>query len=74
MCSRAIVILHIQEEYVAKVPLNDQEIPAGSSHSAVPYEDLDFHRQNKRKPARCHRITVSGLTIRKAFTTLGVII
>jgi hypothetical protein len=31
----------------------------------------DFHRQNKRIPARCHRMTVSGLTIIKAFTTPG---
>jgi hypothetical protein len=32
----------------------------------LPPRDLDFHRQYKRKPARCQRITVSGLTIAKA--------
>jgi hypothetical protein len=36
-----------------------------------PPSDFDFHRQYKRKPARCHRITVSGLTIAKALSTLG---
>jgi hypothetical protein len=35
-----------------------------------PLRDLDFHRQYNRKPARCQRITVSGLTIAKAFNTL----
>jgi hypothetical protein len=28
-----------------------------------PPTDFDFHRQYSRKPLRCHRITVSGLTI-----------
>ena len=32
---------------------------------------LDFHRQYERKPARCQRITVSGLTIAKALSTPG---
>jgi hypothetical protein len=27
----------------------------------LPPRHRDFHRQNERKPARCHRITVSGL-------------
>jgi hypothetical protein len=36
-----------------------------------PPGDLDFHRQYKRKPAWCHRITVSGLTIAKALSTFG---
>ena len=26
----------------------------------------DFHRQNRRNPLRCHRISVSGLTTTKA--------
>src|SRR5271169_4504601 len=29
----------------------------------LPLRRRDFHRQNKRKPARCHRMTVSGPTI-----------
>ena len=33
--------------------------------------DFDFHRQYDRKPARCQRITVSGLTIAKALSTPG---
>src|SRR3982074_3729358 len=33
--------------------------------------DLDFQRQYSRKPARCQRITVSGLTIFKASSTPG---
>jgi hypothetical protein len=37
-----------------------------------PPGDLDFHRQYKRKPARCQRMTVSGLTIAKALSTFGV--
>jgi hypothetical protein len=36
-----------------------------------PPGDFDFHRQYKRKPARCQRITVSGLTIVKALSTFG---
>jgi hypothetical protein len=36
-----------------------------------PPGDFDFHRQYKRKPARCQRITVSGLTIAKALSTFG---
>jgi hypothetical protein len=32
---------------------------------------LDFQRQNNRKPARCHRITVSGLTMVSATWALG---
>src|SRR6266568_8415939 len=36
-----------------------------------PPGDFDFHRQNKRNPARCQRITVSGLTIAKALRTFG---
>jgi hypothetical protein len=31
----------------------------------------DLHRQYKRKPARCQRITVSGLTIARALSTSG---
>jgi hypothetical protein len=37
----------------------------------LPPRDLDFHRQYKRKPARCQRITVSGLTIATALSTSG---
>ena len=36
-----------------------------------PPRGRDFHRQYKRKPARCQRITVSGLTIAKALSTSG---
>src|SRR5258708_7240186 len=36
-----------------------------------PLRGLDFQRQYARKPARCHRITVSGLTILKAASTPG---
>ena len=39
----------------------------------LPPRRRDFHRQNKRKPARCQRMTVSGLTITKAFTMRGEI-
>src|SRR5450631_1881694 len=37
----------------------------------LPPGERDLHRQNKRKPARCQRITVSGLTITRAFRTFG---
>src|ERR1700675_2014240 len=36
-----------------------------------PPRQRDFHRQNKRKPARCQQTTVSGWTIAKASTTRG---
>src|SRR5258708_4832032 len=36
-----------------------------------PLRGLDFQRQYARKPARCQRITVSGLTIFKASSTPG---
>ena len=36
-----------------------------------PPSDFDFHRQYERKPARCQRITVSGLMIAKALNTFG---
>ena len=35
--------------------------------------DRDFQRQNKRKPERCQRITVSGSTIVKASRIRGAI-
>src|SRR3974377_59479 len=36
-----------------------------------PPGDLGFHRQERRKTARRHAITVSGLTIAKALSTFG---
>jgi hypothetical protein len=36
-----------------------------------PPRGRDFQRQNKRKPARCHSMTVSGLTIAKASNIFG---
>jgi hypothetical protein len=36
-----------------------------------PPGDFDFHRQYQRKPARCQRITVSGLTITKVLSAFG---
>jgi hypothetical protein len=36
-----------------------------------PPRGRDFHRQYKRKPARCQRMTVSGLVIAKALSTSG---
>jgi hypothetical protein len=33
-----------------------------SATFGLPPRGRDFHRQNKRKPARCQRMTVSGLT------------
>src|SRR3981189_2866471 len=45
-----------------------------SVHTAVfgrPPRGLDFQRQYAWKPARCQRITVSGLTIFKACSTPG---
>src|SRR5436190_19538992 len=36
-----------------------------------PFRGLDFQRQYARKPARCQRITVSGLTIFKASSMPG---
>ena len=39
----------------------------------LPTREPDFHRQIKRNPARCQRITASGLTITKAFRTSGAI-
>jgi hypothetical protein len=38
-------------------------------HFGLPLRHRDFHLQNKRKPARRPQITVSGLTISKAFRT-----
>ena len=40
----------------------------------LPLRDRDFHFQNKRKPARCQPITVSGFTITKGFRTFGAIL
>src|ERR1700730_19008887 len=37
----------------------------------LPHRALDFHRQYKRKPARCHLTTVSGFTIASASRTPG---
>ena len=34
---------------------------------------LDFHRQNKRNPARCQLMTVAGSTIARVFTMRGAI-
>jgi hypothetical protein len=42
-------------------------------HFGRPPGDFDFHRQYKRKPARCQRITVSGLTIAKALSMFGTL-
>jgi hypothetical protein len=39
--------------------------------SGLPPRERHFHRQNKRKPARCQRMTVSGLTIPMALRTPG---
>ena len=36
-----------------------------------PPGDFDLHRQYQRNPARCQRITVSGLTIAKALSAFG---
>ena len=36
-----------------------------------PRRRLDFQRQNKRKPARCHRTTVSGRTMASASRAFG---
>ena len=36
----------------------------------LPLRDRDFHFQNKRKPARCQPITVSGFTITEAFQNI----
>jgi hypothetical protein len=36
-----------------------------------PRRRLDFQRQNNRKPARCHRRTVAGLTMARATLTFG---
>jgi hypothetical protein len=44
-----------------------------SATFGLPLRGRDFHRQNKRKPARCQRMTVSGLTIAKASLTFGAI-
>jgi hypothetical protein len=45
-----------------------------SATFGLPLRDRDFHLQNKRKPARCQQITVSGFTITKAFRTFGAIL
>jgi len=37
----------------------------------LPPRARDFHRQNNRNPARCQRMTVSGLTITKVFRMPG---
>ena len=45
-----------------------------SATFGLPPRDRDFHRHNKRKPARCQRITVSGSMITKAFTMRGTML
>jgi hypothetical protein len=57
------------------ISLREQQISRriSSDTLGLPPRDRDFHRQNKRKPARCQRMTVSGFTITKAFTTPGAI-
>jgi len=42
-----------------------------SATFGLPPRHRDFHRQNKRNPARCQRITVSGRTITKALGVNG---
>ena len=37
----------------------------------LPARRRDFQRQKERKPARCHRITTSGLTIVRASRIRG---
>ena len=39
----------------------------------LPARRRDFQRQKERKPARCHRITVSGSTIVRASRIRGAI-
>ena len=46
-----------------------RRISAGTA--GQPGRDLDFQRQNNRKPARCHRTTVSGRTMASASQALG---
>ena len=43
--------------------------PAGAFGRPPP--GCDFHRRYKRKPARCQRITVSGLSTARALSTSG---
>jgi hypothetical protein len=47
------------------------ELTISSGVFGRPLRGLDFQRQYARKPARCQRITVSGLTIFKASSTPG---
>ena len=58
---------------VAMVDERYSSLEAGERHFGLPPRHRDFHRQNERKPARCHRITVSGFTNTKAFPTRGAI-
>ena len=57
-------------ERVGDADVSDQlpNVQRGLRTTATP---CDLHRQYKRKPARCQRITVSGLTIAKVLSTPG---
>src|SRR6266480_7845770 len=57
-------------ERVGDADVADQ-LPTSRGTFRRPPRGHDFHRLYKRKPARCQRITVSGLTIAKAFSTSG---
>ncbi len=46
---------------------------SASSFGRPTLPDRDFHRQNNLKPRRCHRITVSGCTMRRAVGQFGQI-
>jgi hypothetical protein len=63
-------ILGAPQSGLARLTLRINFLTSADSFGRPP-GDFDFHRQYKRKPARCHRITVSGLTIVKAPSTLG---
>jgi exodeoxyribonuclease V alpha subunit len=66
--------------YIDDVIPDENELTANFDGCAVIYgfdeldtRERDFHRQNKRNPARCQRITISGLTITKEFRMPGAI-
>jgi len=59
-------------ERICQAHLADQSPNSGGT-LGLPARRLDFQRQKERKPARCHRITVSSSTIVMASRIRGAI-
>jgi hypothetical protein len=59
-------------ERIGEAHLPDQP-PDFRRNARLPARPRDFQRQKERKPARCHRITVSGSTIVRVSRIRGAI-